>query len=364
MSQRLVGSREPDDIPNIYIKWLRGRDNIDWSYPGLALGLGKKGSGKSALGEAWAMHFKRIIDLFGSRDNENLAWCRESSPIDDVLLITGDTVDVDCSWPVKRVSDLRLSDLHDHEVVTTCSSFYSGQNDRFSSQEKIIANFWNRTGWNYPICAIVREASSYTYSRIKQGVRMQEAKADFIYFTREMRHFGFAEYIDTIRWTSIDKEMRDQADYLIIKKVGHQGLPRDLRWLYRYINPRSLSALKPHLFIMLTDSGAIGVGTSDFPHFHKLEGQDLIKELGMEITKGEPLVDSTPRMVGDNEHSNICILKHDKESSIRQIQKEIRRSTETISRHLHLHNRDIDRYGHCPVCKRVRNGLSTVVLQI
>lgn len=361
---QLVGSREPDDIPRIRIKWIRGRDRINWNYPGLALGLGKKGSGKSALGEAWAMHFKRIIDLFGSRDNENLAWCRDNSPIDDILLVTGNTVDVDASWDVKHVRDLTLRDLESYEVVTTCAGFYAGQTDRFTSQEAIIARFWERAGWSYPICAIVREASSYTYSRIKQGVRMQEAKADFIYFTREMRHFGFAEYIDTIRWTSIDKEMRDQADYLIIKKVGHQGLPRDLRWLYRYLDPRSMSGLKPHLFIILTDSGAIGVGTSDLPHFHKREGEDLMLELGIEVTKGEPQVGSTPQMVGDIEHSNICTLKHDKELSIRAIQKEVRRSTETISRHLHLHNRDIDRYGHCPVCRRARNGMETVVLNI
>lgn len=357
----LIGSREKAELPKINVKWQRGQDAINWNRPSIFLALGKKGSGKSALGESCALRSSKIVDLFGSRDNENLAWARKTSPIDDILMITGDTVDLNCSWDTVKVSDLTYSKMLEYETTLTCDSFYVNQMDRFKSIEKIIDKFWARLEWKRPICVLVREASSFIYSRIKQGARQQEAKADFIYWQREMRHFGYTLYIDTIRWTSVDKEMRDLADYLIIKKVGPQGFPYDIKWLYKFVNPLAMAALPPQFFILLTESAAIGFGMSQLPVFHKEEGVNLLTELGIEITKGEILEEGTLRRVGDLEHAKIIKL-YNELRSMPKVQKQVRRSLSTIHRQLNDHNRNIIHSGTCPKCKRARSDLAKTEL--
>lgn len=359
----IIGSRLKSELPKIRIKWMRGRDKIDWSRPSIALCLGKKGSGKSALGEVYALHHHKIIDLFGSRDNESLCWCRDSSPIDDILLVTGNSVDVDSSFRTIKSDDLSYEKMLGYECVLTCNSFYVDQEDRFVSLEKIIDQFWNRFSWERPICTIIREASSFIYSRIKQGSRVKDAKADFIYFQREMRHFGYSLYIDTIRWTSVDKEMRDLADYMILKKVGPQGLPRDISWLYKFADPMSMAALPPHLFLILTENAAVGVGKSELPPFHKEEGVDLIKELGIEIECGERVEESSYQMVGDKEHAMIIDL-YNAEKGMIEIRERVHRSLSTISRHLNDHNKAVERKGVCEKCERVGSDLSKMTIHV
>jgi len=305
----------------------------------------------------------KVIWCGNSRDNENLAWARKTSPIDDILMITGDSVDLDCSWDTVKVSDLTYNKMNEYEVALTCDSFYVNQMDRFKSIEKIIDNFWDRLAWKLPICVIVREASSFIYSRIKQGARQQEAKADFIYWQREMRHFGYTLFIDTIRWTSVDKEMRDLADYLIIKKLGPQGLPYDIKWLYKFVNPLAMAALPPQFFLLLTESAAIGFGMSQLPVFHKEEGVNLLAELDIKITMGEMLEEGSLRRVGDLEHAEI-IREYNELKSIRKVQKKIRRSTQTIHRHIREHNRNVLHSGTCPKCKRTKSDLVDVELFI
>lgn len=347
---------EAHEVPEIYIKWKRGRDRVKWKNQ-IVLCLGKKGAGKSAMGEAWAQNHKfhrpggKVVDLFGSRDNESLAWCRDSSPIDDVLLVTGTNVDVDGSWDTCPADKLTLDKLQSYEATTTCNSFYHDQEDRFAGLEMIIDTFWERLGWTDPNIALIREASSFTYSRIKQGVGMKEAKADFIYFQREMRHFGFAVFVDTIRWTSVDKEMRDLADYIIIKKVGHQGFPKDLRFLYKFYKPNAVARMKPDRFIILTDNAAIGSGWSQLPKFHKEEGVNLVKELGLKITKGSRPEESSLQKVGDREHSQI-ILEYLKGLTMEEVSHIVKRSTWTVSHHVRKHDKYIDSMGYCPRCQR------------
>jgi hypothetical protein len=38
--------------------------------------------------------------------------------------------------------------------------------------------------------------------------------------------------LDSVRFFSIDIDIRTLADYLILKSQGMQGLSRDLKWLY------------------------------------------------------------------------------------------------------------------------------------
>ena len=353
---QIIGSRLKEDLPKIELKWLRWYSKIDFTIAMIFLILGKKGSGKSALVEALAMRYKKIIDLFSSRDDEGLAWCRESSPIDDILLVHGDNVDINASWDTCSTGKLTMSKMMDYEVVIPSYSFFVGAAGRFKGINKIIDLCWQRRSWNTPIYVAVREASSFLYSRIKQeggGYNMKAAKADFIYWQREMRHFGYALGIDTIRWHSVDKEMRDLADCQIIKKVGSQGLPRDISFLYNYISPRSMAGMPPNRFMLIAENGSIALGKSDCPTFHKEEGVDLLTELGITLEYGEPIVEDGSHKVGDESHVKIVAL-YSSGLTMTQVSKQVGYSTYTVSTHMNKHNTAIEEAGNCPTCTRAR----------
>jgi len=254
--------------------------------------------------------------------------------------------------------------MMDYEVIIPSYSFFSGNIGRFVGINRVMDLFWERREWKKPVFVAVRECSSFIYSRIKQeGVNMKVAKADFIYWQREMRHFGYALGIDTIRWTSIDKEMRDLADWQIFKKVGPQGLPDDVDFLYRYIDPLSIAGLPPNRFMVLTENASIGWGISACPPYHKEEGIDIIKELGIKMEYGEEILESTIQKIGDEEHENIIRL-YDDMKSMRKVSKLVHRSSETVHNHIHQHNNNIINNGKCEICARVNSDLADVELYI
>lgn len=359
---QLIGSRIQEDLPEILLKWARGYDTLDLSIAMIYLILGKKGSGKSALLENFSLRYPKIVDLFGSRDDEGLCYCRENSPIDDILLVHGDNVDLDCRWDTCNVSNLTYEKMMDYEVVIPSFSFFSGNVGRFVGINRIMELFWHRREWEKPVFVTVREASSFIYSRVKQeGVNMKIAKADFIFWQREMRHFGYSIGIDTIRWTSIDKEMRDNADWLVVKKVGWQGLPDDIDFMYRYIDPMSLAGLPPNKFMLIVENASIAWGESEYPAFHKEQGVDLLKELDIQIEYGEELEESSIQRIGDKEHAEIIRL-YNGEMSMGKISKEVKRSTERVHSHIHQHNNLVIKNGKCERCKRAKSDLADVFL--
>ncbi len=362
--QKLIGSRLKEDLTNIRVDWVRGRDNPNFMKALIFLIIGKKGSGKSALLEALAERYPKIIDLFGSRDDEGLAWCRDNSPIDDILLVHGDNVDLDCSWDTCNIGNLTYKKINEYECIIPSYSFYSGNAGRFVGISKFLDCLWERREWTKPMYICVREASSFLYSRIKQEkFNMKGAKADFIYWQREMRHFGYALGIDSIRYFSIDKEMRDNADWQIFKKIGGQGLPQDMRFLYRYIDPFSLASLPINRFVAYTDNACIGIGTSECPVYHKEEGVDITKELGIMITYGEEVTESTAQRIGDEEHANI-IRKYTELKTMRKVSEKVHRSLDRIRSHLHQHNKEIILHGKCQKCSAARSDLADTEIQI
>jgi len=352
---KLYGSRTLEDIPGYRIKWKRYRkeSGFNWDKANITLSLGIKGSGKSLFGEFVGLHHKKIFDFFGSRDNESLFWCRKGSPIDDILLVHSPSVEVNAPWDTIPSDKLSLSKMMEYETVTTCDRFFLNQVDRFKALEDMIAQCWNRYGFTYPIAIIIREASSFLYSRMKlEGADQKSAKSDFIYFQREMRHMGFTLAIDTIRWTSIDKEMRDLADYLIIKNLGYHGLPSDLSWIYQFYDPKKFSIMNPPNFVVLNHYGGLGYGDIENIPYHKPEGLDIVKELGIEIEYFEALTESTDQQVGDKEHEKIIKL-YGGGKSYENIANEIKRGLATVSRHIKRHDKNVNNLGYCPICRRV-----------
>ena len=353
----LIGSLTAEERPGFDIQWIRGRDKIRINKVRHHLGVGLRDSGKSAFGEVLACLHHNKIDIFGSRDNEGLAWCR--SPIDDILFVTGDNVDVSSSWNSIKIGDLTISKMLEPEVLITVPSFYTNQTDLYKGLRRFISIMYNRRSWNpdRPAFLLIREASNFIYSRISSGDTNKDAKNDFIRFQREMRHFGFTLYVDTIRWTSIDKEMRDLADYVYFKDLGYAGLSRDVSFIYRYIEPRKLAGLPPDKFVILTRNSAIGIGRTEYPAFHKEEGEDLLTLFDITVEYGEEFQYSDSQRVGDMEHEEMMRLYMD-EYSMMEIAGIKHRSASTVKSHIDRHNSGVIRKGRCAICSKVDGDLA------
>jgi len=353
MTLKLVGSREWGSLTKLRHRRIRYFFDWEWNRPRRYLFLGLPESGKSATNEVFAERHPHIIDIYGSKDNENLCWCRDTSPIDDVLLIHGDNTEVEASFETKRISDVTISDVENYEGIVTCHAFYSSDAMKFSSIQKLADQLYSRLSWRKGdiVYLLMRETMNVIYARTSQGMGEKEAKADLLYFIRELRHFGFSVGADILRWTGADKELRDLSDFMIFKQVGEKGLPREKRYLYNYLHPISFAQMKSHEFVALRKDGAIAYCQNALPRYHKEEGVNLLAELGIRITHSEEPIDSTTQQVGDHEHIKIIQLYHTG-ISMENVAKTVHRSLSTISRHVAAHNKSIERYGVCQQCKR------------
>ncbi|MBA7496183.1 hypothetical protein ES702_06781 [subsurface metagenome] len=361
------------EIPKLRVRWLRGgaSANIDFERPKTTLGLGGRGSGKSCFLETIATKYQKTIDIFGSRDNEGLAWLR--CPLyskNEILLTHGDSVELSGKWDAHKVRELTLKDIERYRITTSVSGFYGSLDEEFSNLNDLIFKvLYRRTHWKTQINILIREASNFLYSRIRVTRNQTIAKSDFLYLLREGRHAGYPCGVDTIRWTSLDKEVRDTADYLVIKSVGILGLPRDLRFLYRYVEPYGLMDPHPSTFVIVTKRGAIGVGTFPFPSWHKIEKEDLL-----DVFKLKPEYGEIPRtgkedarnIVGDFEHHNIIekrikgVFGEGRKRSMRRIMDAVHRSVQTIHSHIKDHNEQVKKQGYCERCRRIKSPHASV----
>jgi len=326
--------------------------------------VGLKDSGKSTFLEACSLRYienGRVYDLFGSRDNEGLAWCRVI-PKEEVLFVVGDSVEIKGKWHSVAVKDLRSSYIRKHRVVVSVSAFYGDLEEEFYGMTKIVdKHLYRRTHWKIPECLLCRELANFIYARIAQGKNQDLAKADFIYCLREARHIGLTFAVDTIRWTSIDKEVRDVADYTVIKRVGTHGLPRDLRYVYSYISPPAFMNPPPDSFVIIDTRGPIGVGKFDYVPWHKKEKDDLLTELGISPVYGDVpnYGDKQKGWLSDYEHRDIIGYRREG-LSMHKIANEVHRSSKTVSDHIHNHNEQVRKRGYCVRCRRIKGPLDAV----
>jgi hypothetical protein len=289
-----------------------------------------------------------------SRDNEGLAWCR--SPFkNSVLFITGDNVDVKSQWDTKSVSEVKLSDFEKYRVVLSCSAFHSGVEAEFHAMNQIVLTLYRRTHWEHLWFLMVREASNFIYSRLKISPNQTIAKADFLYLLREARHMGYPTGVDTLRWTGMDADARGIADYLFIKQVGVIGLPKELHFLYSYINPPSFMGMKPRIFGLISNRGPLALGHFDYPWWHKEEKEDMLKLLDIKIDAGDvPDYGNQARnTVSDFEHIRLVEM-YLEVKSMQKVAKMLSRSPATVNKHISEHDAEVAKTGCCSQCKRVR----------
>ena len=153
---------------------------------------------------------------------------------------------------------------------------------------------------------MIREASSLYYSRLRVDSNQTGAKAYMIYLIREARHMRLALELDTLKFTSIDLDIRILCDYTYFKGQGYLGFPDDLRFLYGYFKPSFVRNMHPSQFIILSRKGTIGVGWFPEVKWHKQERENLLKILNMTVEPNEGMIEGEDygsyKTVGDKQH--------------------------------------------------------------
>ena len=354
------------------ILWCRYNDTVSFNKPSTWFSLGLRGTGKSSLlehiGENYLNHGHSILDLFGSRDGENLAWLRSPHVKDKkILLLKGQNVDVDCSYTVKQADQLTLYDVASYDIIISSSPLYLNVDQEFLNATKITDLLYKRRHWRRLVYLIVREAANFYYSRLKVSENQTFAKSQMVYLIREARHVGLTLGLDSIRYYAIDIDIRNLADYLILKSQGAHGLASDLKWLYSFFNSSTVRDMPPQYFILISKKGALSFGSFPFPSWHKQEKEDLLTQLGIKIEYGEmpreALYRGRWKTVGDEEHAEIVRLYLEDKLSIHKISDRLKRSTKTVLDHLNSHNTAVKRSGFCPMCRRVRSKLDEALIK-
>lgn len=228
----------------------------------------------------------KVVWSGNSRDNEGLGWCR--SPYkDSVLFLIGDSVKVKSRFPTVKVSDFNLSSVKGYKVVVTVSGFYSSDREQNHAIQTVMSVLWRRTSWDHIWCLILREMANLIYSRLSIGEDQAQAKAYLIFVLREMRHMGYALCGDSIKFKSVDSDIRALADYTYIKACGKEGLPSDLEWLYSIFEPFSVMRMPIDQFIIVSRRGTVGRGTYTCPPWHKRENENIFKLLNIDVEHTE-----------------------------------------------------------------------------
>jgi hypothetical protein len=346
----------------VKIFWRRGNEKLTYTHPETYFVQGVRGAGKSTLLENIAMKYLEknavILDSFASADGENLSWLRAPFIKDlKVLLLKGANVDVETSFDVRQVENLGMNDLEKYDLIISARPCYLNKDHEFYSVGQLTNLLYRRFHYKRLICLLAREASNLWYSRIKISETQADSKAEAIYLLRESRHFGVSLLLDSLRYLSIDKDVRSLTDFLFLKSQGIDGLSDDLRFLYRFFTPSFIRSMKPWEFILCCRGGSLGVGHFPFHDWHKREGEDIIKNVGLKINYGEilelPKDKGAYETVGDQEHCQIISLYVEKALGMNKVAEQLKRSTRTVMVHINRHNLSVERSGFCAPCKRM-----------
>lgn len=346
--------------------WRRGNETLRFTHPLVWFTQGVRGSGKSTLCEYLAMQYMEhnavILDVFASADSENLAWLRAPF-IDDlkVCLLKGANVDVKAPYDVKQVENLSLHDLEKYDLLISSRCLYLNKDHEYYSVGKLTNLLYRRFYHKRLLCLLAREASNLWYSRVKVSETQADSKSEAIYLLRESRHFGISLLLDSLRYLSIDKDVRSLADYLFLKSQGIEGLSDDLKFLYRFFAPSFVRAMQPWEFILVCREGGLAVGHFPYHDWHKREKENIINAVGLKVDYGQVLELPKPKgsaqSVDDKEHSQIIMMYAEEGLSMNKIAMQLGRSTRTPKVHIDKHNAAVERSGFCPVCRRVGNSL-------
>ena len=343
------------------INWKRGNDSISYDRPSTWFSLGTRGSGKSSflehVAEKYLERGNGVFDLFGSRDGESLAWLRSPHVKDKkILLLKGENVDVQSCYSVKSAESVTVQDFEQNDIVVSSSPLYLNMDQEFAYAAKLTDMLYKRLFHNKLIFLVCREAANFYYSRLKVSDSQLYAKAQMTYLIREARHMGIALGLDSIRFYAIDIDIRSLSDYLILKSQGVQGLSKDLKWLYRFVNPSLMRYMRPEQFVIVTNKGSIGYGVFPEISWHKRERENILSDVGIKVEYGEVLRESESkgafRTVSDKEHCEMIRLYIEENLGFVKMGLRVSRSSATTQKHVNIHNTLVRGSGFCTSCKR------------
>lgn len=369
--------KPPRPGPKMVIdQYQRFHEKLDFTGPFRAIVCGSAtGTGKSSLVETLVdKHDKfnhghgKVIDIFGSRDNESLSWCRHDKFKNNALLIHGDSVKISSEWDTKKASQLRLKDFDDYKAIISAPAFYGELKEEWYAIDKVMRVLQKRIVWKRPWMVAVREGTSLVYSRLGIGDNQAQAKAAFVYALREFRHSGCAVAIDILRFYGLDTEVRSLADYIFIKAHGIEGLPGGLNWLYSYYDLfQDIMQMPKWCFIGITKRGCIFNGRYQEPYWHKHENENLLEILNIEIDYGDKVnyAGDGRNHISDFEHVDIMKVRCFNQVGIAKLAeggvyevdgdkvKLRKRSASSIHQQIKRHNEDIVSQQVCGICRRV-----------
>jgi len=364
------------------IVWVRGHQDIPLNRPHTDFIVSPiRGGGKSSFLEHRAENYMKkgntVLDFFGSRDSEGLAWAR--NPLIDgvgqangekkICLLHSDNVTIDSSLDQCPMSRFSHSTLAKYDVVVSASALHKSLDDEYKNVNTITDLLYDRglVGYKKLVVGVIREASNLYYSRLRVSSSQTMAKAYMIYLIREARHMGLALCMDTLKMTSIDLDIRVLVDNTIFKGQGYIGLPDDLKFVYRYFDPAWMRNMKPWEFVILTKEANLGLGIFREVKWHKQERENILTQLDIRIIEHEGMDQSVPQgsglSISTQEHIKIIEatcpnkvrVKHEideKKTSMRGLAKQMGRSFNTIVDHQGKHDDMIAKIGYCPDCRR------------
>lgn len=353
------------------VAWLQGYHNISLDKPYTWLVLGVRGAGKSAFLEHLAeLHLAEgncVLDLFAARSGENLGWLRSRWAKEKrILLLAAENAIVQLppglgNVSVKTPSKISLSDFEEHDIIINSSPLYPSLDAEFEAVNIIIDRLWRRLKWRRLVFVVCREAANLLYARLKIAENQTLAKTFLTYWLRESRHVGCSLALDSQRFVAVDIDVRSLCDFLVFKAQGAGGLPGDLHYVYRWINPPWLQYCKPHQFAILSRRGDIGVGVFPLPEWHVKEGEGITDKLGLKIEFEEAPLKGEDRgrfqTVGDREHAQMIRLYVEEGLGMKAVATRLGRSSGTVKWQIDRHNEAVAKIGYCPACRRAKSSL-------
>jgi hypothetical protein len=260
---------------------------------------------------------------------------------------------------VKPALEFQLKDIYDYDFIISANPLYTTYEDEYICAGHITDTLYQRRSWKRLVFLIVREASNLYYSRLLICKDQNIAKSQMVYLIREARHMGVALGLDSLRLLSIDIDIRELTDFLIIKRMGISGLPKDIKWLYKYYREEPVRTMAPSDFIMVCKTGGLCHGAFQKIPWHKQESEDIVSITGLDIqySIGEQVEGyAQSQNVTDLQHCEIIRLYVEDGIGMDRIasQPTIMRSSNTVWRLIRNHNVDVTTQGACPKCQRGR----------
>jgi hypothetical protein len=352
----------------IKIQWIRGSETVDWTTALTWFVMGIRGTGKSEFLEAMAEVYMSldecVLDLFGSRDSEGLAWLRSDHTKDkSILLLHGENIKInsEAGYETRDTKKLTLQDFEDYDLIISVSGFYHNVDQEFTETARVTDLIYTRArsqGWDRLIYGIVREASNLFYSRLKVSLNQVMAKANMIYLIKEARHMGLTLGMDSQRFTSIDVDVRTPSDYTVLKAQGPYRLMRELDWLYSIIIPRKFQTMTPDEFVVVSKKANVGIGNFDEIPWHKKPRENIFANVGISVDYGQEIREGSwkgsYKTLGDRDHEKIIRL-YMLGWGMNKISREVGRSSETIASHIHRHDEEVQMNGRCESCTKLES---------